>query len=39
MITLTETASTKLQGITTYETKEYISGSRIVDIDKASKTP
>ena len=31
--------TTKLQGITTYETKEYISGSRIVDIDKASKTP
>ena len=31
--------TTKLQGITTYETKEYISGSRIVDIDKASKKP
>jgi len=28
--------TTKLENITTYETKEYIQGSKIIDIDKAS---
>ena len=29
----------KLQNITTYETKDYIQGIKIIDIDKASGTP
>ena len=29
----------KLQNITTYETKDYIQGTKIIDIDKASGTP
>lgn len=28
----------KLTGITTYETKEYVEGMRIIDIDKASRS-
>lgn len=29
----------KLQNIATYETKDYLQGTRIIDIDKASATP
>ena len=30
------TITTKLQNITTYETKDYIQGSKIIDLDKSS---